>query len=160
MGKTNKDPIAPVLEDGFPNPASLDVWEYMQKLTEMQWQSHVGYLYRTNPTVARIDGKPGYLDKFVAPISEEGIAAKYGGYEYRLDLNRNGKGVYRVRFAIEAPPLMQAGETVAAKPEAPSDAAGKGRVPGGCSTFPLPIRYPPNLLTPPATLVHYPAPHG
>ncbi len=43
MGKTNKDPIAPVLEDGFPNPASLDVWEYMQKLTEMQWQTHVGY---------------------------------------------------------------------------------------------------------------------
>ena len=98
--------------------------------------------------MARIDGKPGYLDKFVAPISEEGIAAKYGGYEYRLDLNRNGKGVYRVRFAIEAPPLMQAGETVAAKPEAPSDAAGKGRVPGGCSTFPLPIRYPPQPVDP------------
>jgi hypothetical protein len=116
------------LKDGFPNPAAMDVWEYMRELTEEQWQKHIIYLYRINPTVSRIPGQPAYLDKYAGPISIADIAERYGGLEYRLDLIRTDthRNVYRHRFPIDATPKNAHGEKFEGQPAAAAPGSANG----------------------------------
>ena len=99
------------LSDGFPNPKAMNVWDYMQELTDEQWKEHIGYLYRTSPTTMRVQGKAAFLLKFASPITEEQIAEQYGGRAYTLILKRGKEKAYEERFGIEAPPKFQDSET-------------------------------------------------
>jgi hypothetical protein len=103
------------LDDHFPNPKAMDVWEYMETLTPEQWQEHIGYLYRTNPTLSLTGGQSSRLQKFVGPITMEDVEQEYGGIGFRLDLKRGKERVYCTRFNIEAKPKLKAGETVEGK---------------------------------------------
>lgn len=98
------------LPDGFPNPKAMDVWGYMQALTEEQWGSHMAYLYRTQPRIARSSDKPGYLEKFVGAVTLDDIRDEWGGLTYTIILKRDQEKVYETRFSIEAPPKFKHGE--------------------------------------------------
>lgn len=102
------------LEDGHPNPAAMDLWEFMRRLNEEQWDHYIGYLYRTAPKKMATD-KAKYLMVFTNPVTIEEIQQKYGGKKFTIHFNRKvgtrQQSVYPpVQFDIEAEPIWHDGE--------------------------------------------------
>jgi hypothetical protein len=82
-----------------------DVFTYMRSLKPAEWDNHIGYLYRLEPSAA-LPGLGGYLCKFTNPIDVEEIKAKYGGRKFKIMLSRGQTLLYRAEFIIEAPPKL------------------------------------------------------
>lgn len=117
--------LSQYLSDGHPNPDAMSVWEFMQLLTEDQWNEYLGYLYRVTPKRAPTDN-PKYLICFTTPLTVEEIKRRYGGKKYTLLFNRRvgsrQKQIYKTQFDIEAEPIWQDGEDPLDPPK-PSAAA-------------------------------------
>jgi hypothetical protein len=113
---------------GAPPPAEereSDVFTYMRGLKAADWDNHIGYLYRIEPSAA-LPGLGGYLCKFTHPIDVDEIRAKYGGRRFKIMLNRGNQLAYKQEFTIEAPPKLDASREAASPNSTPmptSDAA-------------------------------------
>jgi hypothetical protein len=102
-----------VMPDGFPNPKAMDVWQYMEALTESQWSWHMVYLYRKDPKPAEdaATGEPAYLEKLTQPFTIDYVKEKWGGKRFYFFLNRRREApqrgevtIYKKYFRIDAPP--------------------------------------------------------
>ncbi|MCI0402686.1 MAG: hypothetical protein L0212_04090 [Acidobacteria bacterium] len=104
-----------VLPDGFPNPAAMDPWEYMESLTPEQWTNGdvQVYIYRSYPRTMRTSGKSAYLDVLNRPLPLEEIKERWGGGIFELYIKRRRQAVYnKYNFQIEAKPKLESWETL------------------------------------------------
>lgn len=111
--KENPPAVKRYLEDGHPNPAAMNLWDFMQELTEDQWSDYIGYLYRVEPRKVPTDRRK-YIAVVVSPITLEDVKRLYGGKKFTLIFNRRHGSrqimIYTERFDIEAPEIPQDGE--------------------------------------------------
>jgi hypothetical protein len=125
---------APVIEQTIKMPAASpapaangaeerehDVFVYMRTLPQKEWENHIGYLYRIEPSSA-LPGLGGYLKKFTYPIDIEEIKAVYGGRRFKIMLQRGGELIYKQEFIIEAPPKLDSQREAAAPAAVNTDA--------------------------------------
>lgn len=101
--------------DGYPDLKKLTVWQYMQQLTADQWINHTWYLWRTDPAGEFQKGQPRFREKGSFCIDEAWVDQKYGGYKWKIQLNRydqrgNAISLYEFRFGTESRPKVQPGE--------------------------------------------------
>lgn len=97
-------PKIPLLEDGFPDPRNISLWDYMDALTTEQWAEHMAYLYRTDPKVVRTQGETNHIEKYTAPFTMDDVKEEFGGKAFTVILKRDRRAVKTHRFTIEAPP--------------------------------------------------------
>lgn len=111
--KDNPPEVKRYLEDGHPNPVAMNLWDFMQELTEDQWSEYIGYLYRVEPRKMPTERKR-YIAVVVSPLTQEDVKRLYGGQKFTLIFNRRvGKrqvAIYTERFDIEAVEIPQDGE--------------------------------------------------
>lgn len=100
-----------MLEDGFPNPAAMDVWDYQIALAPGQWKEHRVYLYREYPRLDYSLLPERNIQKQQTPLTEEEIRAVHGGGGYVIKLKRKRVQIYDERFALEGEAKLQQGQT-------------------------------------------------
>ena len=92
-------PAAPVIETVTEEKKNF--WEEQEVLNTAEGKDYVIYLYRLQPSTL---GHKGYIAKFSQPVSQEEIKESFGGYEYRISLNKGTKWICSDVFSISAPP--------------------------------------------------------
>lgn len=72
------------------NSRSYDPFEYMENLKPGEWSdTHLAYIYRTEPPVFRGGNEPVYVGKYGAPFGIEQLQTDFGGGRFRI-LIRDG----------------------------------------------------------------------
>jgi hypothetical protein len=81
----------------------IDFWAYIAGLSPADWRNTVVYVYRTKPVVG-VNQREKYLEVLSQPFTIEDLKNRFGGEEFRLIVNRNGKIVQEHTCSIEAAP--------------------------------------------------------
>lgn len=79
----------------------IDFWEACANVPPSGWGTdYMIYVYRDDPP-GRLSG---YIAKLTESIEREDFAQRFGGYKYRLMLNKNGKMVAATTHNVALPP--------------------------------------------------------